>query len=175
MAADRIAVLGAGSVGCFIGGAWAAMGLPVTFIGRPKIASEIAEHGLTLTDFTGWQAHLDDVDYRTDGSALAEADVIALTVKSGATAEAAEEIAANGREGALVVSFQNGVSNVDVLRDKLGDRFDVARGMVAYNVAYLGGGRFHKGVAGDLYAERGPITQSLAEVVDFICCERGVV
>ena len=165
MAADRIAVLGAGSVGCFIGGAWAVAGLPVTFIGRPKIAADIAEHGLTLTDFTGWKANLDDVDYRTDGSALVEADVIALTVKSGATAEAAEEIAAKGREGALVVSFQNGVSNVDVLRDKLGDRFDVARGMVAYNVAYLGEGRFHKGVAGDLYAERGAITQALAERV----------
>ena len=35
----RIAILGAGSVGCFIGGCWQAAGLPVTFIGRPKIAA----------------------------------------------------------------------------------------------------------------------------------------
>ena len=45
----KIAVLGAGSVGCFIGGAWAAAGLPVTLIGRPKISQDVDEHGLTLS------------------------------------------------------------------------------------------------------------------------------
>ena len=37
--------------------------------------------------------------------------------------------------------------------------------MVPYNVAYLGEGRFHKGVAGDLYAERRAGARSLAEAV----------
>ena len=165
MAADRIAVLGAGSIGCFIGGAWAAAGLPVTMIGRPRIAADIAEHGLTLSDHTGWQAHLDDVDYRTEPSALGGADVIALCVKSGATQEAARDIAEHGREGALVISFQNGVSNVDVLERELGKGFEVVRGMVAYNVAYLGEGRFHKGVAGDLFAERRTGTEALARSI----------
>ena len=45
----------------------------------------------------------------------------------------------------------------------LGDRFEVARGMVPFNVAYLGDGRFHKGVAGDLYAEDRRETRALAE------------
>jgi 2-dehydropantoate 2-reductase len=165
VAADRIAILGAGSVGCFIGGAWVAAGLLVTFVGRPRIAADIAEHGLTLTDFNGWEARLDTADYRTDPAALAEADVIAVCVKSGATGEAAAEIAEHGRDSALVISFQNGVSNVDVLEQRLGGRFEVARGMVAYNVAYLGGGRFHKGVAGDLYAQRSKRTQALAEAI----------
>jgi 2-dehydropantoate 2-reductase len=41
-----------------------------------------------------------------------------------------------------------------VLKRELGDRFEVVRGMVPYNCAYLGEGRFHKGVAGaPLYAE----------------------
>ena len=53
----RIAVLGAGSVGCFIGGAWAAAGLPVTLIGRRKIAQAVDEHGLTLSYYTGWMAN----------------------------------------------------------------------------------------------------------------------
>ena len=43
-----------------------------------------------------------------------------------------------------------------MLERELGDRFAVVRGMVPYNVAYLGDGRFHKGVAGDLYAEDRP-------------------
>lgn len=164
MAAARIAILGAGSVGCFIGGAWAAAGLPVTFIGRPKIARDIAANGLTVSDYSGWQARVDDVDYRTDASALGEAEIIALTVKSGATAEAAREIADHGRVGALVISFQNGISNVDVLDRELGGRFQVVRGMVPYNCAYLGEGRFHKGVAGaPLYAANLPETRELAD------------
>jgi 2-dehydropantoate 2-reductase len=106
---------------------------------------------------------VEDVDYRTDPAALADADVIALTVKSGATAEAARDIAEHGREGALVVSFQNGISNVDVLKRELGSRFEAVRGMVPYNCAYLGEGRFHKGVAGaPLYAENRPRTRELA-------------
>ena len=164
MAADRVAVLGAGSVGCFIGGAWQAAGLPVTFIGRPKIAADVAANGLTVSDYSGWHARLESVDYRTDPSALAEADVIALCVKSGATEAAARDIGEHGRDGALVISFQNGISNVDVLDRAFGDRFEVVRGMVPYNCAYLGEGRFHKGVAGaPLYAEDRPRTRELAE------------
>ena len=165
MAAARIAILGAGSVGCFIGGCWRAAGLPVSFIGRPRFAADIAAHGLTVSDYSGWQARLAEVDYRTDPAALAEADVIALCVKSGATAEAAEEIAERARDGALIISFQNGIRNFDVLSRVLGGRFELARGLVSYNVAYLGDGRFHKGVAGQLWAEDGPRTRALAEAV----------
>jgi 2-dehydropantoate 2-reductase len=161
----RIAVLGAGSVGCFIGGAWAAAGLPVTFIGRPNISKDVDRHGLTLTDYSEWRVQLapGEVDYRCGPEALEAAQVIALCVKSGATAEAATEIAEHGTPGALVISFQNGVSNVEVLEQGLGGRFEVARGMVPFNVAYLGEGRFHKGVAGDLYAERRAGAVALAE------------
>ena len=165
MAADRIAVLGAGSVGCFIGGCWQAAGLPVSFIGRPRIAHDVHERGLTLSDFSGWNAHVAEVDFSCVPAPLADADVIALCVKSGATAEAALEIAEHGREGALVISFQNGISNLDVLDRALGKRFRIVRGMVPYNVAYLGEGRFHKGVAGDLYVEDRAEMRALAAQV----------
>jgi 2-dehydropantoate 2-reductase len=157
-------ILGAGSVGCFVGGCWQVAGLDIHFIGRPSFDREIAEHGLTLTDYSGWQATLtpDQVDYGIDPNSLADADIIALTVKSGATADAARQIAAHGRPGATVISFQNGISNVEVLQRELGQRFTVVRGMVPYNVAYLGAGRFHKGVAGILYAEDRPETRMLS-------------
>ena len=163
----KVAILGAGSVGCFIGGAWAAEGVPVTFIGRPRLSKDVDEFGLTLSDYSGWQAHLTpgEVDYRCGSEALADAQLIALCVKSGDTAAAADEIAAHGTPGATVISFQNGVSNVEVLEQGLGGRFEVARGMVPYNVAYLGNGRFHKGVAGDLYGEQRAGVRSLAEAV----------
>jgi 2-dehydropantoate 2-reductase len=163
----KVAILGAGSVGCFVGGSWQAAGVPVTFIGRPKLSKDVDAHGLTLTDYSGWEARLapGDVDYRCGPEALEEAEVIALTVKSGDTAAAADDIAKHGTPGATVISFQNGISNIDVLEQGLGGRFEVARGMVPYNVAYLGNGRFHKGVSGDLYAERREHVQDLAEAV----------
>ena len=161
----KVAILGAGSVGCFVGGAWAAAGVPVTFIGRPKLSKDVDQFGLTLSDYSGWQAHLPpgDVDYRCGPEGLDQAEIIALTVKSGDTATAADEIAEHAMPGATVISFQNGVSNVEVLEKGLGGRFEVSRGMVPYNVAYLGSGRFHKGVTGDLFAERRAHVQSLAE------------
>jgi len=166
VAGDRVAVLGAGSVGCFIGGAWKVAGLPVTFIGRPRIARDIHEHGLTVSDYSGWSAHLQNVDFACVPAPLGDAEIILVTVKSGATAEAAREIAENGPDGALVISFQNGISNVDVLKRELGDRFEVVRGMVPYNCAYLGEGRFHKGVAGaPLYVETRGRTRELARRV----------
>jgi 2-dehydropantoate 2-reductase len=165
VAADRVAIFGAGSVGCFIGGCWQAAGISITLIGRPSFADAVAKHGLTVSDYSGWQRHLADVDYRTDPAGLHEADIIALTVKSGATADAAAQIAEHGREGATVVSFQNGISNVEVLERELGDRFEIVRGMVPYNVAYLGEGRFHKGVAGALYAEDTAEMRDLAGLI----------
>jgi 2-dehydropantoate 2-reductase len=162
----RVAILGAGSVGCFVGGAWAAAGVPVTLIGRERIGSAIAQHGLTLTDTSGWRTRLapDEVDFATKPAALGKADVIALCVKSDGTEQAAKEIARHGKKGALVISFQNGVSNADVLESALGKRgFTIAQGMVPFNVAYLGNGRFHKGVAGELVVADVPAARALAE------------
>lgn len=166
-AGPKVAILGAGSVGCFIGGAWAAAGLPVAFIGRPKLSKDIGEHGLTLSDYSGWQARLAPgaIDYRCGPEALESAQIIALTVKSGDTQAASAEIAKHADRGATIISFQNGVSNVDLLEQELGGRFEIARGMVPYNVAYLGNGRFHKGVAGDLYAERRASIGPLADAI----------
>ena len=84
--------------------------------------------------------------------------------KADRPAKSAKEIARHGRDGALVISFQNGISNVDVLKEELGERFEIARGMVPYNCVYLGEGRIHKGVAGArLIAENRASTRALAQ------------
>lgn len=162
--APRIVVLGAGSVGCFIGGAWQAKGLPVSFIGRSRIANDIAANGLELSYQDGWRARFTPkrVRFATQPDALAKAAIILLTVKSAATAQAAKEIAAFARPGTIVLTFQNGVGNADLLERELGGRFLVMRGMVPYNVAYLGKGHFHKGVAGALWAEDNAAMRALA-------------
>lgn len=136
-------------------------------VGRPTLAMDVSQYGLTISNEDGWSHHFSpaDVDYQTDPRALVGASIIALTVKSGGTAEAAEEIATHATPGAIVLSLQNGISNIAVLERVLGDRFTVVRGMVPFNVAYLGDGHFHKGVAGQLMAEDLPAMRALAERV----------
>jgi 2-dehydropantoate 2-reductase len=170
MSSDRndphIVVHGAGAIGLWIGGCWRLSGLPVSFIGREKVQREIAENGLTLTDGRGRRFEMRpvEVDFSVNPKQLKRADVIVLAVKSTGTEAAAKEIAKHGRKGATVISFQNGVGNVETLKHAL-PGFNVLAGMVPFNVAGLGNGRWHKGVAGDLWAEDHEITRRIKERV----------
>lgn len=160
-----IVIAGAGSVGCFVGGVIAHGGGDVRFLGRERIAAMILEHGLRATDHTGLDVCVTPADLKvsTDPSLLAEADIIIVTVKSGATAEMGQLIAAHAPAAAIVVSLQNGVSNADVLRKALPGR-DVRAGMIAYNVLNAGEGRFHRGTGGNIVLEaaEGELAQVLA-------------
>ena len=162
----RIAIHGAGSVGCYIGAAWLLAGLQVTLIGRKSVKQEIADNGLTVTDSEKRRIELrpDEVEFSTFPRTLAKADLIALCVKSNATESAAKEIARHARAGTTVISFQNGVSNAERLKAAL-PGFNVLQGMVPFNVARLGNGRWHKGVAGMLWAEDHAETRALAEAI----------
>jgi 2-dehydropantoate 2-reductase len=166
MALPHIAVMGAGSIGCFIGGAWQAAGCRVSFLGREQIRQEIAAQGLALSDLEGWRMHLahDLVNFSTKPAILAKADIIALCVKRHDSFAAAKEIGRHGRKGAAVISFQNGVSSAEALRPML-PRFNVIQGMVPFNVARLGPGRWHKGTSGDLAVEDTELTRSLYEQI----------
>ncbi|WP_164743013.1 2-dehydropantoate 2-reductase [Mesorhizobium sp. Z1-4] len=162
--APHITIFGAGSVGCFVGGLWRNAGLDVTLIGRPAVRDAIRDNGLRLTGHDGLDIALRGVPFETGPSAMAEAGLVVVTVKSTATAEAANQIAAHATAGTPVLSLQNGISNVDILREALPGR-TVLRGMVGFNVAWLGDGRLHKGTSGLLAAERHTITEELARTL----------
>ncbi len=72
-----------------------------------------------------------------------------VTVKSGATAEIAASILRHAPASAAVVSLQNGVDNAAILEEALPGR-NVVAGMVPFNVAALGDGRFHRGTDGTI-------------------------
>lgn len=154
--APRIVVAGAGSVGCFVGGLLVRGGHDVTLLLRAGTAEELTQNGLTLTDFGALDVALapDRFAMSTDPACLVEADVVLVTVKSGATEEMAAQIAAHAPADAVVVSLQNGVENVAQLRKRL-PGWDVRAGMVPFNVVWVGGGRFHRGTSGNIIIERG--------------------
>ncbi|HYD97860.1 MAG TPA: 2-dehydropantoate 2-reductase [Alphaproteobacteria bacterium] len=150
----RIVVAGAGSIGCYVGGRLALAGRDVTLLLRPRLAAELREHGLRLTDYEGRDERIppDRLALATEPAALAGAEIVLVTVKSGATAEMAALIAAHAPPAAVVVSLQNGIGNAETLRAALpGQR--VHAGMVPFNVVQLGGGRFHRGTEGALAVE----------------------
>lgn len=155
-----IAVYGAGGIGCYVGGRLAATGADVVFVGRPRLAAELAEHGLHLTDYLGANLAVpaEQVRYTTTPAAAAEADLVLVTVKSAGTADAAAELAAVLQPGATVVSFQNGIRNGEVLRERLPNH-TVLTGMVPFNVLNRGGGAFHQGTEGALDVQRHPALQ----------------
>lgn len=158
----HIVIHGAGSVGCWIGAAWMLSGLSVSFVGRQRVKDEIAANGLTVTDTERRRLEFrpDEVRFVAGPRELARAHVIVLCVKSNGTEAAAKEIRKHARKGATVISFQNGVSNADVLNAAL-PGFNILKGMVPFNVARLGNGRWHKGVAGNLWAEDHEATRAL--------------
>lgn len=158
----HVVVHGAGSVGCWIGAAWMASRIPVSFLGRQSVKDEIAADGLTVTDAERRRIELrpDEVDFAVHPKALARADIIALCVKSTGTQAAAKEVGRHARKSATVISFQNGVSNVEALKAAL-PGFDVLAGMVPFNVARMANGRWHKGVSGALWAEDHVVTRAL--------------
>ncbi|WP_189799594.1 2-dehydropantoate 2-reductase [Tateyamaria sp. syn59] len=152
----RIAVAGAGSIGCYVGGLLAAAGQDVRFLARPQVAAACAEAGLRLTDYDGHAAHVAaPCMVATAADAFDGADMILVCVKSRDTADMAAEIAAHA-PGAQVISLQNGVENAGILRAAL-PAADVRAAMVPFNVVAEGPGHYHRGTSGDILVEAGPL------------------
>ncbi|AUG80597.1 2-dehydropantoate 2-reductase [Kitasatospora sp. MMS16-BH015] len=150
----RIAVFGAGSIGCHLGGALGAVA-EVTLIGRPAAMAAIEEHGLTLTGGGGGPQVRRALRLATGPAGVAGAAYVLVTVKSADTAQAARELAPHLASGAVVISFQNGLHNAAVLRAGLpGHR--VLAGMVPYNVVRTGPAAVHQGSGGQVLVEAAP-------------------
>jgi 2-dehydropantoate 2-reductase len=154
----KIIVFGAGSIGTYVGGALHAAGGNVELIGRARLRERLAQGGLRLSDLQGRDMRVEGVAVTDDPAALGDADLVLVTVKSADTATAAEAIRAHAKPSAIVLSLQNGVGNVDVLRERLkqSDGWTVLGGMVPFNVVQLPDNRFHRGTAGEIMVEASP-------------------
>jgi 2-dehydropantoate 2-reductase len=150
-----IGIAGAGSIGCFVGGMVAAAGRPVALLARPRVIAEIEGSGLRLTSFESLDRQIaaNEMTLSTDPAVFSDAGVVLVTVKSADTPEIADLIARHARPDAIVVSLQNGVGNVSVLRERL-PAHRVLAGMVPFNVIAMGQGRFHRATSGDIVIEQ---------------------
>lgn len=114
----KVAVMGAGAIGCFYGGLLARSGAAVTLVGRPAHADAIWERGLLLE--MGGERHAVPVEAATSAAGVAGADLVLFCVKSGDTEKVGAEMAPHLHPEATVLSFQNGVDNAARLAAVLG-------------------------------------------------------
>jgi 2-dehydropantoate 2-reductase len=114
----NVAVVGAGAVGGYFGAKLCAAGARVTLIGRPAPMQAIANEGLRI------QGRTIDLTVHprtaTELSAVADADLVLLCVKTLDTASTARALKPHLKPGAVLVSLQNGVDNVDVIEQASG-------------------------------------------------------
>jgi 2-dehydropantoate 2-reductase len=150
-ASRTIGVAGAGSIGCFVGGMLVAGQCRIALLARPRVIAEIEAKGLRVTSFEGFDRTINASAFTLSDnpSIFADAGVVLVTVKSADTADMADIIARNAPPDVVVVSLQNGVGNVAILRNRLPGR-RVLGGMVPFNVIALGEGRFHRATSGDI-------------------------
>lgn len=152
-----VMVMGAGAIGCFVGGRLAAAGVPVSFIGRPRVLQALRDHGLRCSDLehATEQVPAGELRLADHCAAAPRPALVLLCVKSPATAEAACELAAALPAGTLVISLQNGVANAEVAR-AAAPGLTILPGMVPFNVAELAPGHYHRGSSGQLAAQDDP-------------------
>jgi len=114
-----ILIAGAGAMGCLFGGLLAEHGLTVTLLARRvEFASTIRAHGLQLRGHGGDRTLR--VAAETDIAAVAPVDIIFVQCKANATRALAEQVRSVLKPDSLVVSFQNGLGNEELLAQVLG-------------------------------------------------------
>ncbi len=115
----KIAVVGAGAVGCYYGGMLARAGGDVHFLLRSDLAA-VRAHGLTIHT-RGETLHLDDVRAHGTAEEIGRCDLVIIALKTTAnTALEAIIPALLGPETALL-SLQNGLGNEEFLAARWGE------------------------------------------------------
>lgn len=126
----RVAVMGAGAVGCYFGGMLARGGHDVTLIARPHHVEAIGRHGLHM-DTRTFDEYV-RVTASSDAASVQGAELVLLCVKSGDTERAGAEIKPYIHKDSVVLCLQNGFDNDERLRAVL------SQGEVAAAVVFLG-------------------------------------
>lgn len=158
----KVAVIGAGAVGCYYGGLLLRAGHDVTFIGRQPHVDAINAHGLLL-DTKTFKGHL-PAKAATDATALASPDLVLVCVKSADTEQAGRALAGRLRPETSVLSLQNGVDNAQRLQSVTGHAVISAVVYVGSEMAGPGHIRHHGG--GDLAIGASAASEALAQTLE---------
>lgn len=158
----RVAVMGAGAVGCYFGGMLARAGHAVTLVARPQHAEAIHRDGLRM-ETRSFDERV-RVDAATDASGVKGADLVLFCVKSMDTEEAGRQIQPFLRPDTLVLCLQNGVDNADRLRTVLPDH-EVSAAVVYVATEMAGPGHLKHHGRGELVIEPARAAERMAQAL----------
>ena len=154
----KIAVMGAGAVGCYYGGMLARAGHEVAMVARAAHAQAMEAQGLLLETRAFTQRV--PVAASTDAAAVRGARWVLFCVKSTDTESAGRALAPHLAEDAVVLSLQNGVDNAERLQAVIGRPVIPAVVYVATEMVAPGHVRHHG--RGELVLAATPDSDSVA-------------
>jgi len=137
----RVAVMGAGAVGCYYGAVLARAGHEVTLIGRPQHVQAVQRSGLRLQTIDS-DRHI-QLRASTEPDAVRGAELVLFSVKSTDTEAAGKALAPHVERDAAILTLQNGVDNAERLAATLGREVIPAVVYVAVEMAGAGHVRHH--------------------------------
>ena len=155
----KIAVMGAGAVGCYYGGMLARAGHDVVLVARPAHVEAMQRQGLRL-DTQTFQEQV-RVQASTQPEAVQGAQCVLFCVKSTDTESAGLAMAPYLAEGATVLSLQNGVDNAERLAAVL--QRPVLPAVVYVATAMAGPGHVRHFGRGELVIAPSPASEPLAQ------------
>jgi len=157
----KVAVMGAGAVGCYFAGMLARAGHDVVLVGRPQHVEAFNTKGLRLEAKTFDETL--PVKSSTDPAIVAGADLVLFCVKSPDTETAGAQLRPHLAPDTLVLTLQNGTDNAERLRTVIPQPVSAAVVYVATEMAGPGHVKHHG--RGELVIEPAARSQQAAEAL----------
>jgi 2-dehydropantoate 2-reductase len=154
----KVAVMGAGAVGCYYGAMLARAGHAVTLIGRPVHVEAVRRNGL-IFESSGFHGPV-AMQATTEASGASDADLVLFCVKSTDTGSAGQAIATFLKPDATVLCLQNGVDNAERLQAVITQPAVPAVVYVASEM--IGPGHVRHNGRGELIIGPSPVSDTIA-------------
>ncbi len=130
----KIAIMGAGGLGSYIGGRMVQAGHDVTFIARGDHLQALLDNGLEVkSDFGDFK--LKKVNVVSNPGDIGKVELVFFCVKSYDTLAAARLIKPIVNKESLIIPVLNGIDHINILGEELG--LDLVLGGVAMIIAHL--------------------------------------
>lgn len=115
LSGTRIAIVGAGAVGCYYGARLAQAGHEVHFLMRSDFAA-VQQQGLTVHSING-DFHLPQPLIHSDPSSIGPCDVVLIAIKNTSNAALLQLLPPLLKPTTLLITLQNGLGNEDFLAE----------------------------------------------------------
>lgn len=161
----RVAVVGAGSIGCHLGGRLASNpAVDVTLVGRPAMAYAVQSVGLTVGSPGGPVTTISPerltATTELNSATATDTDIVLVTVKAKDTETVGSALAATLPRHVPVLCLQNGLHGTARLAAAMPDH-TVLAGMVPFNVVHEAPATYLRMTSGDVMVDDHPALRPL--------------